>query len=546
MQALQQRDAILQAVAHAAQGFLQSSNWRESIDGVLEELGNATDASHVYIFENQTLANGRKVTSQKYEWTSINSQPEIYNPQYQNVFLFGEGQQYWSGVLSKGQTFAGNMNELPKDEAEYFQAKGIKSILDVPIFVGGEWWGIIGFDDYLREHIWSPAEIEALEVAAKMVSAAIAGEKIDEALRQKEEKYRGELEVQVVERTSQLVTANQLLQTEKARIEQVVDEVATLRRLSDFLQASMTVEEACKIIASHMNSLFSKTSGALYLTGDGFADLNLMTNWGNPMLESIIQPDDCWGMRRGRVFARHPSDASPACTHLGSEPSRESMCLPLLAQNETIGMLCMQVSDDTKKYFTHDVQNLAVACADSIALALANLRLRERLHNQSVRDPLTGLFNRRYLEETLVRETHRASRSQSPLCVIMFEIDDFKRYNNTFGHDAGDYVLRKVADTMRVNLRRSDFPCRYGGDEFTLLLPETTLEGGATRAEGLRKAVEAMALSFNNQALGQVTVRMGVAVYPKHGDTGEAVLKVADDASYRARAIGKNCVVVAE
>jgi diguanylate cyclase (GGDEF)-like protein len=128
----------------------------------------------------------------------------------------------------------------------------------------------------------------------------------------------------------------------------------------------------------------------------------------------------------------------------------------------------------------------------------------------------------------------------------MIEIDDFKVYNNTFGHDAGDYVLRKVADTMRVNMRQSDFPCRYGGDEFNLILPETTLEDGASRAEELRKLVEGLALSYNNQALGKVTVRMGVAAYPKHGETGEAVLKTADDASYRARAIGKNCVVVAE
>lgn len=217
-----------------------------------------------------------------------------------------------------------------------------------------------------------------------------------------------------------------------------------------------------------------------------------------------------------------------------------------MGQNEIIGMLCLQTTKSENTYFTQDVQNLAVASADSIALALANLRLRERLRNQTIRDPLTGIFNRRYLEETLEREAHRAGRNNEPLCVIMFEIDDFKQYNNTFGHNAGDYVLKKIADTMRSNLRRSDFPCRYGGDEFTLLLPNTTLDDGAYRAEELRKAIEALALSFNNQALGQVTVRLGVAAYPKHGETGEAVLKVADDASYRARAIGKNCVVVAK
>jgi diguanylate cyclase (GGDEF)-like protein len=542
---LRQRDEILQAVAHAAQVFLQSSNWRESISQTLAGLGNATDASHVYIFENHVIG-GNRYTSQRYEWVSSKATPEINNPNYQNVPLFGEGQKHWSGMLGAGQTVGGNMDTLPKDEAEYFFERGIKSILDVPIFVRGEWWGVIGFDDYFNERIWSPVEIEALEIAAKMISAAIAREQIDEAFRQNEEKHRSDLEEQVLERTSQLTLANQLLQTEKVKIEQAVDEVATLRRLSDFLQSSMTVEEASSIVASHMNSLFMNTSGGLYLITDGFIDLTLMSSWGEFKTETVIQPNDCWGMRRGRSFVRHASDASPACAHFGGVNPHGSLCLPLMGQNEIIGMLCLQASKNEKTYFTSDIQNLAIACADSVALALANLRLRERLHNQSVRDPLTGLFNRRYLEETLARETHRASRSQNPLCVIMFEVDDFKIYNNTFGHEAGDYVLRKVADTMRVNLRRSDFPCRYGGDEFTLLLPETTLQDGAHRAEELRKSIEVLALSYNNQALGQVTVRMGVAAYPKHGETGEAVLKVADDASYRARAIGKNCVVVAE
>ena len=431
----------------------------------------------------------------------------------------------------------------------------INSWLAVPLKKRGKIIGQISLDGRKKgqftAHHAELAVTFADQVAIALENASLYEEiqqellerkRAEESLRTNEEKIRelnASLEKRVMERTEQL-------QAEKARIERVLNEVATLRRLSDFLQASMTVEEACQIIISHMNSLFSSTSGALYLTGDGFADLSLMAHWGDVELEPVIQPDDCWGMRRGRVFVRRQADAAPACIHFGATLSGESMCLPLLAQNETIGMLCMQVPNHEGQYFNVDVQNLAVASTDSIALALANLRLRERLRDQSIRDPLTGLFNRRYLEETLAREVHRASRSGNPLCVIMFEVDNFKIYNNTYGHDAGDYVLRKVADTMRVNLRRSDFPCRYGGDEFTLILPDTNLADGAHRAEELRKAVEALALSFNNQALGTVTVRMGVAAYPQHGDSGEAVLQVADDASYRARAIGKNCVVVAE
>lgn len=542
---LHQRDAILQAVAHAAQVFLQSSNWRESINQVLGKLGQATVTSHAYIFENHVLGDGTQVTSQRYEWAAPSVPPDIDNPKYQNM-PYDEGVDDWVKVLQSGRSYAGNIHTLPEEISKKIQERGLKSILDVPIFVSGKWWGEIGFDDAVNVREWSASEIEILEVAARMIGAAIEREQVDEAFRQNEERHRNELEHQVVERTSQLTAANDLLKDEKAKIQKVVNEVATLRKLSDFLQSSMTIEEASKVVARHLNSLFANTNGGLYLVSDGFADLTLTSGWGEFKTERVIQPNDCWGMRRGRVFVRHPSDASPACAHFGGSIPDESLCLPLMGQNEIIGMLCLQTTKSENTYFTQDVQNLAVASADSIALALANLRLRERLRNQTIRDPLTGIFNRRYLEETLEREAHRAGRNNEPLCVIMFEIDDFKQYNNTFGHNAGDYVLKKIADTMRSNLRRSDFPCRYGGDEFTLLLPNTTLDDGAYRAEELRKAIEALALSFNNQALGQVTVRLGVAAYPKHGETGEAVLKVADDASYRARAIGKNCVVVAK
>jgi diguanylate cyclase (GGDEF)-like protein/PAS domain S-box-containing protein len=713
---LHQRDAILEAVAHAAQVFLQSANWRESINNVLQELGKVTDASHVYVFENHTLPDGERVMSQRYEWTAPGQTPDIDDPQYQNISLTKSEVADWIDILGNGEPYARNIQSLPENDVLLFQKRGLKSILDVPIFVAGEWWGEIGFDDHINDRAWSPVEIETLEVAAKMIGAAIENERISESIRAREKRsesrrqlfakviqlgkqvteagdllttlrnirngvrsdldfdraaiflykpddntmqgsfgtdrsgnlteewgiefkidgntffrnvlgqpdglyftqdyeterglllrpghvmqgvkyyaavacwsgnkpvaiicvdqlitgrvitneqlealrlftgyiglaiqnalFSADLENRIQQRTQELSDTNTQLQSEKLKIEQVADEVAILRRLSDFLQASVTVEEASNIITQHMNALFPNTSGALFLIADGFVDLSPMATWGSFEASDVIQPSACWGMRRGRAFTRHYADTAPACAHFGDTVPPESMCLPLLAQGDTIGMICLQVAQEEKEtYFTTEVQSMAIASADSIALALANLRLRERLHNQSVRDPLTGLFNRRYMEETLARETHRASRNQCPLCVVMFEIDDFKVYNNTYGHEAGDYVLRKVADTMRANLRHSDFPCRYGGDEFTLILPDTNLDAGAHRADELRKAVEALTLSFNNQALGQVTVRMGVAVYPKHGETGDAVLKVADDASYRARAIGKNCVVVAE
>jgi diguanylate cyclase (GGDEF)-like protein len=395
---------------------------------------------------------------------------------------------------------------------------------------------------------FKPRELEFLTRLAQQAAVAIENARLyAETQQELRERKRAEeqihelnlsLEQRVEERTLQL-------QVEKTKIERFAQDIQCLRTLTNFLQACLTVEEAGGIISDHMRSLYPFTGGSLFLSGEGSMELTALSHWGDSIMRDELDPLTCWGMRRGRFYYRRPGDPSPVCTHF-SLPPLESLCLPLLAQGDSIGMISLYVNQEEDAQFTEELQNLAIASADSIALALANLRLRTRLHNQSIRDPLTGIFNRRFLDETLEREVHRAGRSQEPLCVIMFEVDDFRQYNNTFGHDAGDYVLKKVADTVKSGLRCSDYPCRYGGDEFTLVLPNTKLEDGTYRADELRKAVEALSLTYNNQALGKVTIRMGVAAFPKHGETGEAVRKVADDASYRARALGKNCVVVAE
>jgi len=183
--------------------------------------------------------------------------------------------------------------------------------------------------------------------------------------------------------------------------------------------------------------------------------------------------------------------------------------------------------------------------ADSVALALANLKLRETLRHQSIRDPLTGLFNRRYMEETLERETRRVARAQRPLGIIMLDVDHFKLFNDTFGHDAGDSLLREFGNFLRAHVRGEDVACRYGGEEFTLILPEASLEVTRQRAEHLRGDIKHLHAQYHDQPLGAVALSLGVAVFPDHGSTGEAVLKAADAALYRAKREGRDRVVVA-
>jgi len=172
--------------------------------------------------------------------------------------------------------------------------------------------------------------------------------------------------------------------------------------------------------------------------------------------------------------------------------------------------------------------------------------LHAQLHEQAIHDALTGLFNRGYLNDTLERETHRSQRHQHPLSLLMIEVDSFKRFNDDFGHEAGDVTLQQVAELIRANTRADDIACRFGGDEFTLIMPETTLESAVQCAERLRESAAVLPLQYNGKPLGNLTLSVGVAVFPRHGETGALALRAADEAMYKAKQAGKNRVVVAK
>jgi diguanylate cyclase (GGDEF)-like protein len=218
------------------------------------------------------------------------------------------------------------------------------------------------------------------------------------------------------------------------------------------------------------------------------------------------------------------------------------LCVPMMAHGEALGVLNLTLPEPGPA--TETRQRLAMTVAEHIALSLANLKLHETLRSQSIRDPLTGLFNRRYMEESLEREMRRASRGRHPVGIIMLDLDHFKQFNDTFGHDAGDTVLREVGAILQRSIRGEDIACRYGGEEFTLILPEVSLLDAANRAEHLRETVRALNIQHRKQALGPVTVSLGVAIYPDHGPTGDAVLRAADAAMYQAKARGRDRVAI--
>jgi diguanylate cyclase (GGDEF)-like protein len=268
-----------------------------------------------------------------------------------------------------------------------------------------------------------------------------------------------------------------------------------------------------------------------------------------PSVAAVFDPSDCWALRRSRVHRTGQDPTTPRCAHLSELGTQTALCVPLMAQGDALGVLTLVPSSSGElpdPLNAADRERIVTATAEQVSLALANLRLRDRLRSQTIRDPLTGLFNRRFLEESLDRECRRAIRGARPLSLIMIDVDFFKHFNDTFGHAAGDSVLREVGGVLRGFFRGEDVACRYGGEEFAIVLADTGAEGAAARAHQLRDQIHQLQPTFRREVLGRITISAGVSTLPLHAVTAEALIRSADQALYRAKSQGRDRVVVAD
>ena len=286
--------------------------------------------------------------------------------------------------------------------------------------------------------------------------------------------------------------------------------------------------------------LFPSESGSVSVIGGRSSLAEVVASWGTPPGERLFGADACWALRRGRPHLALGEESGPICRHMPADGAY--VCVPMMAYGEAVGLLTISVPDGTELGAAQ--QRLATTVAEHIALSLANLKLQETLRSQSIRDPLTGLFNRRYMEESLEREMSRAGRARRPVGIIMLDLDHFKAFNDTHGHEVGDALLREVGAVLQRSIRGEDIACRYGGEEFILILPEASLGDAAQRAEQLRQSIATIDVIHRRQAVGPVTVSLGVAIYPDHGSTSAAVLRAADAALYQAKALGRDRVEV--
>ena len=351
-----------------------------------------------------------------------------------------------------------------------------------------------------------------------------------------------------------LQEANERLQRWVKELKQRTHELTLINEMGDLLQTCLTPEEIYAVVSLSARKLYAGESGALYVHNGARNLVETVAVWGeHPSGTEVFPPEECWALRRGRPHLAEDSSGGPFCQHVNQGLVGRSLCIPMLAQGEALGVFCVlrvapehRPSSGWGESLAEADLNLAVTFAEHIALALANLKLRETMRLQSFRDPLTGLFNRRYMEESLDRELRRAMRKQRSVGAIMMDLDHFKRINDTFGHQAGDKILRALGQFLRSNVRAEDIACRYGGEEFMLVLPEATLDVTLQRAQRLREGFKHLNVRHQGGSLEAVTLSLGVAAFPDHGMTAEAILHAADRAFYQAKAEGRDRVVVGQ
>lgn len=317
---------------------------------------------------------------------------------------------------------------------------------------------------------------------------------------------------------------------------------------SEWLYSAKSFDELLMVVRRAMHTLIPEADGALYIYGAQRLTLDLVASWGTvPDFPDHILPDDCWALRRGRAYAYGLKPIQFPCDHV-HKTATPYFCLPIIAHGETIGLMHIIFEgfeeDGLMRHMRAEVLgnrwDISLICAEQISLAVANVRLRHELQERSVRDALTGLWNRRWFSEQAMRELASAEREGGDLSLIAIDVDHFKKFNDQFGHDAGDLVLREVAALMKPFVDQKIFPCRLGGEEFTLLCPGISATNALNIAETLRQQVGALQLSAGTTSLPGVTISCGIATYPQDATALDPLMKISDRALYKAKDSGRN------
>jgi diguanylate cyclase (GGDEF)-like protein len=344
-----------------------------------------------------------------------------------------------------------------------------------------------------------------------------------------------ELENKVKVRTKELEIANLLLEKTNSL-------VSLKNELLSLMQTCGSIKEVLILVGEFFKRMFPENSGRIYFYNRHSLMLDLVSFWGEEAKKSpdSIKMGDCFALHYFHPYRVKGINSEMICGHILQENSKlPYFCLPIMDNENIFGLITISMHQDDQDRLKESVENIE----KTISLTCLNLDLKRQLEYDAIHDPLTGLYNRRYFEENLLREIMKSSRSPIEFNILMIDIDDFKKINDKYGHQMGDEVLKGISNMFKHDVRSSDLACRFGGEEFIIMM-ETSIEYGYKRAEQLRKKMAALTFSTGDKTLSNVTISVGLAAYPKHADSMEGLIRDADEALYKAKSLGKNKVII--
>ncbi|MGB1973238.1 MAG: sensor domain-containing diguanylate cyclase [Vibrio toranzoniae] len=327
------------------------------------------------------------------------------------------------------------------------------------------------------------------------------------------------------------------------RIRQRTHEIELMHRLANMLAACNNMVEAQQIVSDILPRILGNVNGSVSLMRASRNQLITQLDWGDIWPGSAsFAPEECWSLRKGRAHLSNNDFHSLSCGHMHDMDNNQTLCIPLTAHGNTIGIMHLYFGQGDIK-IDPITEQLAFSVSEHLGLALANLSLQEKLRSQALSDPLTGLFNRRFFDQKLEEHSMNSATSEQPLSLLMLDLDHFKRFNDNFGHDAGDFVLKEISALLKQSVSEDEIACRLGGEELAILLPHYSMEQATEFGQTLCDAVRSMHLEHKGLSLGQLGVSIGVAMYPKPASDTESLVKMADKALYMAKDMGRSRVV---
>jgi diguanylate cyclase (GGDEF)-like protein/PAS domain S-box-containing protein len=478
---LRRREAILESIGIAAEKLFRGRSFGESVQHVLKDLGQATGVDRVYIFENHLSPDGQQLSSQRFEWAAEDVKSQIGNPDLQSLDFESAGFARWPGLLRRNLVISAHVKNLPESERELLMAQRILSILIVPIVLGEEWWGFIGFDETKRERDWSPAEEDALRGAAGILAGAIERRRAERALNQSEARY--------------------------------------LAILQD--QQDMICRYTPEGRITFANEAYRRYFGVVdKQDGDHLV-------WAN-LQQRDIEP------LRAKIDSLTP--AIPTAVSQNRNANADG-------QLRWVNWTDRGIFDENGQLI--EVQAVGRDIEEEWRLRKQLEESLTKMETQAMTDPLTGLLNRRAIMEHAEAEWQRATRENRALSLVLMDVDRLKEINDTFGHLAGDEALNGLAELMRAGTRRYDWIGRWGGDEFLLVLPGTDLNLARTLADRLRLKFKESAVHLKGGKSIELHMSLGVASKDQRTDSNDTLANLlarADQALYRAKQEGRDRV----